>query len=233
MLRDLLRVPGDEDRRRTSATLVTRGRDDYARGDFTSAYRSLALALAADPRNEKALADMPLVALKTGRFREAIAVAWRGIQSTSAPLQAAAWFNMGLICERDEVRNQDFGELSCDDDWVWPFVQAWQLQPTRARADKLLQVFARPAAGWCFGSDGEIKIWAMKTRNRLAQRIHILHQAGDSLEITHDYQQTRLIDNLAVQDRAITALERGPREHLPMINRRACRMPAADSAASQ
>lgn len=228
-----LRVPSDEERERTSGTLVTRGQAEYARGDFRSAYRSLKLALAAQPTNEKALADLPLVAFRAGEIRDAISSARQAITaSTSAPLQAAAWYNMGLICEREEVRKQYFTSGSCDGDWIWPFVQAWKLQPTQARADKLRRVFAQEGTGSCSDSGElqDLKVWSVLTRNSRIERIHILHIVRAPLDIEPTPGTTRVIDNLAVRDQGITVLERAKSATLPRINGRACHMPKANPA---
>lgn len=233
-LLDALRIPSADDRQRTSATLVGRAQAEYARGDFRSAYRSLKLALSAQPTNEKALADLPLVAFRAGELSDAISSARQAIAaSTSAPLQAAAWYNMGLICEREEVRKRYFSSGSCDGDWIWPFVQAWKLQPTQARADKLRRVFAQEGTGSCSDSGElqDLKVWSVLTRNSQVERIHILHIVRDPLDIEPTPGTTRVIDRLPVRDQAITVLERAKSATLPRVNGRACHMPKPNPAA--
>jgi len=64
-------------------------------------YRLTEIALQADPKNQKALSDLPLLAFKTGRIGAAAEAASMAIEkSTSGPAQASAWFNLGLVCEQ-------------------------------------------------------------------------------------------------------------------------------------
>jgi hypothetical protein len=55
-----------------------------------------------------------------------------------------------------------------------------------------------------------------------AQRIHIMHVAGEPLDIESDSAVKRVIDNLAIHDQALTVLERDNGKTLPVINGRGC-----------
>ena len=226
----VLSIPGEEDRRPIAEKLLTRAQVKYTRGEYLPAYRSLQLALSAQPDNEKALADLPLVAFKAGKFGEAIEGARRIIEgSTVVRLQASAWFNLGLICEREEVRVRHFPEARCDEDWIMPFVQAWKLQSTRARADKVREIFDSEGADSCSppGAQQTLKVRLVKTDYGRMQRIHILHDAGESLNIEPMPEMTRVIDDLPIHDRAITVLEY-PLTDAPLrINGRICPQPSA------
>ena len=228
-LYQVLSVPGEEDRRPIAAKLLARAQSQYTREEYLPAYQSLQLALSAHPDNEKALADLPLVAFKAGKFGEAIKGARRIIESsTLVRLHASAWFNLGLICEREDVRVRHFPEARCDRDWIMPFVQAWKLQPTRARVDKIREIFEREAVASCSPAVPQpLKILSVKTGYGRLQRIHILHDAGESLNIEPMPEMTRVIDNLPINERAITVLEY-PLTDAPLrINGRSCRQPSA------
>lgn len=229
-LRQVLAVPSEQDRQPIAAKLLARAQAEYSKGEYRAAYRSLQLALAAQPDNEKALADLPLVAFKAGEFGQAITSARRIIEtSTVAPLQASAWFNLGVICEREDVRVRYFREAHCDEDWVMPFMQAWKLQPTRARADKIRQIFASEGTDSCStpGAPQALKIRSLKADYGRIQRIHILHEAGAPPAIEPMPEMTRVIDDLPIHDRAITVLEY-PASDAPLkINGQSCSQPSA------
>jgi tetratricopeptide (TPR) repeat protein len=229
-LYQVLAIPSEEDRQPIAAKLLARAQAEYAKGEYQPAYRSLQLALSAQPDNERALADLPLVAFKAGEFEEAIKSARRIIEhSAVVPLQASAWFNLGVICEREDVRVRYFREAHCDGDWIMPFMQAWKLQPTRARADKIREIFDGEGADSCSpsGAPQTLKIWSVKADYERMQRIHILHDVGEPLDIEPMPEMTRVIDNLPIQDRAITVLEYPANDAPLKINGQTCRQPSA------
>lgn len=107
-------------------------------------------------------------------------------------------------------------------------MQAWKLQPTRGRAAKLRQVFEREGVLSCLSSKGEVvqRIWKVAggSRSKHVERIHILHQIEDQVDIETMPGITRLVDK-PVQELAITSLEREETGELPTINGQPCRMP--------
>lgn len=150
-LMELLRVPDGEELGRTATALVRWGEAASAAGKAEAAYRFIGLALAADPGNEKALADLPLVALKAGRIGEAAAAAEQATKALKSPLlQAAAWFNVGLACEKAGRYGVMYdGGWYCDADQLLPFIRAFQLAPTQARAKKIVQEMQGGRDGSC------------------------------------------------------------------------------------
>ncbi|HWK51790.1 MAG TPA: hypothetical protein VNR40_17980, partial [Steroidobacter sp.] len=110
-----------------------------------------------------------------------------------------------------------------------PFMQAWKLQPTRARADKIRQIFDGESADSCSppGAPQTLKIRSLKADYGRIQRIHILHEVGARLDIEPMPEMTRVIDDLPIHDRAITVLEY-PASDAPLeINGQICRQPSA------
>jgi hypothetical protein len=110
-----------------------------------------------------------------------------------------------------------------------PYLQAWKLQSTRARADKIREIFDSEGADSCSppGAPQTLKIRSLKSDHGRMQRIHILHDVGESLNIEPMPEMTRVIDNLPIHDRAITVLEY-PASDTPLkINGQVCRQPSA------
>jgi hypothetical protein len=230
-LEELLRVPNDKEREQLSASFVTRAQAEYARGNFNSAYGHLRVALNAQPDNARALADLPLVAFKAGNISEALRAAMAGVESASSPqLQASAWFNMGLICESREIREGYYRSGACNRDWVWPFVQALKLQPTRGRADKLSQLFDRTDAGSCSPSGKSNDRKLLSTSAGLyewdrVERFYILHPKAEKIDVELTPGLSRVMDAFPVGNHALTALEGPPRTAPPEINGERCRVP--------
>lgn len=234
-LKKLLRMPDDEDRAQLSASFVARAREEYARGDFKPAYRHLRVALNAQPDNAKALADWPLMAFKAGDISAALRAATVGIESMVSPqLQASAWFNMGLICEAAEIREGYFRGGECNRDWIWPFVQALKLQPTRARADRLQQIFNREDVGSCSpaGLPNDRKLLSIRAglyEWALVERFYILHSADEQMNIEVAPGVSRIIDAMPVRDLALTVLDAPTGSALPRVNGQLCRLPSAEA----
>jgi hypothetical protein len=227
---ELLRVPSDEERQRLSASALSLAQEAYARREFTLAYRHVQFAISAQPDNEKALADLSLMAMKAGDPHRALATAKQLIDTTpSVVLRASAWFNLGLLCEQDSIRETLFYRgASCDRDWLRPFMQAWKLQPTAGRANKLRQLFDKQGVGACpsAGSKADKNAWLVRPGygSEQVDRIYILHPGVDALEIAPSTDAPKVIDRLQLGDQAVTVLERRPTSAMPNINGQTCRM---------
>jgi hypothetical protein len=142
-LETLLRVPDEAERASISKKLTFQAEAENGAGKTESAYRDLANALAAKPDNHRALTDLPLIALKAGQLGEALEAANAIIVAENPPTEkAAAWFNRGLACEQKTKPVIGYnGKYYCMDSLVFPFLMAWKLQPSDARAHKIEALF--------------------------------------------------------------------------------------------
>ena len=223
---NLLRVPNDKERDRIAENMVIRAESDYSKGKPKSAYRYLQIAIAAQPNNQKAISDLPIVALKAGEIGPAIKSANQAIEVLKVPtLLASAWFNKGIICAQVGADLVYYDGNRCDEDLIQPFVRAWQLGATSARTNKLKGFFNKDDLGVCEysvpQSASSIKVRIL--RNPSHQRIYILHRAEQEIapaaiqwSITfYDHPESPelkvitpiLVDRIILDGEAITVFE--------------------------
>jgi hypothetical protein len=188
-----LQVPNAAKRATIAAGLTKRAQADYAAGKVENSYRGLVAALSAEPDNERALTDLPLVALRSGRLGQSLEAAdavLAKIKSSSS--QASAWFNKGLACEQNDYKFLTYnGRFYCMGDSVYPFLQAWKLDHSEARRNKLREVFQDSPPRTCeIAQEGKM---AQRYRFELAnttaggkygqvQRIYVLHASGQTID---------------------------------------------------
>ncbi len=215
-LTSLLRLLDAAELAGIAAKQVTSAEARYAKGEIEPAYNATALALAADPNNQKALADFPLIALKTGRMGEAARAAVQATKNLKSPAdQAAAWFNMGLICEQLAGRtSNDDGWLNCSGNHIYPFVRAVQLQTKPSREKKLIDVLQRDDAKKCSVEDRQYRF-----ENNGGERIYVLHSADKHIDPqtiklsrrngdkTIDTRTPHISGTFLLNDKAMTLLE--------------------------
>lgn len=181
---DILRVPADGERKRIATAMVLQAEKDYAVGKIESAYRALQIAYMAAPDNQKAISDLPLVALKAGHIGPAIKAADNAVKTLKEPaLAASAWFNLGLICERDDVQSvTGYDGSRCAGDKIEPFVRAWRLEPTNARKNKLKSFFKPSESDLC----QRVRLFRFSGikdgRYAQIQRIYVLHRADEKID---------------------------------------------------
>ena len=215
----LLAVPSDAERQDIAAESVERARADYARGNAERAYRGLKVALIAQPDNKSALADLPLIALRAGHISTALRATERATQVfKDPPSLAAAWFNRGLVCEHILARSLEFG--GCERDWIRPFVTAYTLQPTAARANKLRALFTQGKGACSPTRDPERKTYRIieDFYNKILH-IYAFHRGPDALdpgsvELLTTYRsavpyaiRTTVVEHWPLGDDAITKLD--------------------------
>lgn len=155
-LEQLLTVPTRTELQQQATKLISRAESLYSAGKPDSALEELRLALSADPDNDRGVADLPLIALRAGELGVALSGATRAIEMLKAPPdRAAAWFNEGLACEKANWRSVPYnGEYYCLNGPIPPFVNAWEQQPTPARASKLTEAL-QTARNWhCVSGSG-------------------------------------------------------------------------------
>jgi tetratricopeptide (TPR) repeat protein len=164
----------------------------YAAGDLMAARRSLKNALQASPSDARALSNMSLVALRTGQYGESLEAATRLILgSADARLRANAWFNIGLACERSGQSYLSYnGDTYCMSSSIFPFLQSWRAASSRARVEKLEQLFAASGKERCVVPQPDstehryifVRAADME-KNRYAeiQRVYVLHPTGSEV----------------------------------------------------
>lgn len=164
----------------------------YAAGDLSGARRSLKNALQADPSNERALSDLSLVALRAGEYGESLEAATHLIKAShDARIIANAWFNVGLACERSERSYLSYnGQTYCMTSGIFPFLESWRTANSRARAEKLEQLFAATGSARCVvpqpGSTGHRYIFVRAAdagdgSGPEIQRVYVLHPTGTTI----------------------------------------------------
>ena len=237
----LLQVPSDVERNSIAKSMVLHAESDYAKGNIESAYRHLQSALAAQPGNSKAISDLPLVALKTGQFGPAIKAANQATEFFKEPgLVAAAWFNKGLICEHELARSiTDYDGNKCENDWINPFVRAWQIETTPARTKKLKRLFNPDETNVCLvpASDSvSYRVRFFNVAEKNAKRIYIFHNANKEIDPTEvqwsvkfyghseaSVLTAKIVERITLDQDAITILE-GTNYGIPSINGYACKV---------
>jgi len=181
-----LRLPeGAELAKRVNA-LVTRAEAQSAAEQFDASYSSISMAVDADPTNQRAVADLPLIALKAGRLPEAAAAADEGTRTLkSASDQASAWFNEAFACEELDHQLVEYaGKYYCENDWLGMFVRSYELKASTARANKLRAQFPKEGTNACTVTedDGSVSRYRMaksfvskEGKRGLVHEIYVLH----------------------------------------------------------
>jgi hypothetical protein len=147
-----LRPPDESERIATARSLVTKAEADYASGHAEAAFRGLRVALKADEKNEKAIEDLPVVALKADRASDAWQAATAALTKLTSPKQrAAAWFNKALACRHlhEEVGEPGKQAGICRQDFMQMYINSYDMEPTASRATALRQLFESPGLGLC------------------------------------------------------------------------------------
>jgi hypothetical protein len=179
----LLNVPTKAERTRLAADMVAKAEAEYAKGKAETAYRNFKIALAAEPDNQKAIAALPLVALKVGHVGPAVKAANHAVKALKTPsLLAAAWFNKGLVCNDERSYFANYDGARCESDKLYSFVKAWQIEPKPARASKIKGFFADSSKGCTVnGPDGsELRVRIFSADK--GKRIYILHKPTGQIE---------------------------------------------------
>jgi tetratricopeptide (TPR) repeat protein len=191
-LEQLLTPPGPRQLIEYAEQQTLQAEKQYAAGNLAAAHRSLKNALQASPSDARALSDMSLVALRAERYGESIEAATRLIAgSADMRLVANAWFNIGLACERKAPDSVSYnGELYCRSSGIFPFLQSWRAANSRARAEKLEQLFTASGRERCVVRQPDstehryIFVRAADMDDNpyaQIQRIYVLHPAGSAI----------------------------------------------------
>lgn len=159
-LEPMLQVRNATDRQRQASHLVDQAESLYASGKPKLALQRLQLALEANFYNKRAIADLPLVALRAGEPGVAVEGATRAVTVLKTPAaRAAALFNEGLACEQANNRTISYkGQFYCLNGPIPLLLEAWQAQPTPERLARLIKVLQSPRPEYCVSGSGPSKI---------------------------------------------------------------------------
>jgi len=183
------------------------------------------MAVGADPANQRAVADFPLIALKAGRAPEAVAAADIATTTlTSASGRASAWFNEALGCDQIGRSFVEYaGNVYCTIGEIGMFLRSYKLEASAARANKLRDQFPKigPNACTVTATDGSVSRYGFgksfvskdgKTPG-IAQEIYVLHPASVTADLTMigtvspTAWTPRIVDRVVLGDDAITVIE--------------------------
>lgn len=131
---------------RPSAELTERATRLYRERKFEAAYQAMREALpewqpeaVANPSSYEALADFSLIAFRAGHLQEAVESGRSVILDAPDPkLRAAAWFNMGLACERNSQSSKNEMLQHCSSNGILQYLNAWNEFPTKDREHKVV-----------------------------------------------------------------------------------------------
>jgi hypothetical protein len=177
---------------RIATAKVLLGEKEAMAGHDEAAYQAISVALQADPSNQKGLADLPLLALKTKRPGEAAAAATRATTDLKTEAaKASAWFNLGLTCEKQNGSLRFQGAYYCEgNDRIYPFLRAWQIAPTDSRTKKLLQLMETPTETGrigrvtqsCFRSGRLYRVMTRYGKDMHATSVYALHPKNETID---------------------------------------------------
>lgn len=157
--------PPDENRRRDLAHKENRLAEKlYARNQLSDSYATLRRALQLDPKNESALANLSLVALRLGELGESAQASRSLIDSAVSPTaRASASFNMGLACLKSANGRIEYDGINyCEDESsnysrtsaqrmdtgaMAMFLAAYRLKPNKQRLTAILDMFGDDIPG--------------------------------------------------------------------------------------
>jgi hypothetical protein len=186
-----LAVPGSEERTRIATRLTQLAEAEYAAGRPEVAYQKLRTALNAQSNNRKALEDLPLIAMRAGHLGASVEAADALIAANlGVPATARAWFNKGLACESRPAPPPYFieynGQYYCQHSRLHPFLVSWNLEPTKARKNKLVELFEKGLSTCAV--DGRSKIYFAIADDEddgkfgQSQMIYVYHSNGTKFD---------------------------------------------------
>jgi hypothetical protein len=180
-----LQVPSESERKGFSVSLTAAAESANSAGRTMEAYQKIQLAGIADPTNGRAIVDFPLLALKAGAVGPALEGSARAIANAKTDAdRAAGLFNQGLACLQSTSPMTIYKNVVyCQNSAIDPFVQAWKMQPSPARTNKLLQLLGSNEPTNCVmtftgGKTVAFRFYAIfdgRVRSGQLERIYAMH----------------------------------------------------------
>ncbi|HEY9035176.1 MAG TPA: ankyrin repeat domain-containing protein [Pseudomonadales bacterium] len=194
LLEKTLQPPDEAALKQQANQFMLLGEKRYQQGEIKASYESLLKAAELMPGNERVLSDLSLVALKQGDIPKALEAAdWLIDNSKDNKIKASAWFNLGLACEqiaRDSGRPMlSFGAGRHACAGVMPFLDAWKLAPSAARAQKIVDVMTGENATVCdiATSSGRYRLQFLHSPATRKQKIYLLRDKSSDLSAPDIY----------------------------------------------
>lgn len=160
----LLTPPGIESRRLESEETNREAESLYRAGKLQEAYAAVKKSLSLNPTNDRAMANLSLIALKLGHHGESAKAATYAIKNaTSQSEVASAYFNLGLACRAEGARGFHYatiyydGTAYCRERWdkyhgpLYYYLEAYRISPTAARANAIVEFLGEadtPGGKW-------------------------------------------------------------------------------------
>lgn len=209
-----------------ASKLVRDAEASYQAGAVERSLQLLSLALAAEPKNERALSSMSLVALRAGQPERAAEAAQSLLDLQPLNKTAAeVWFNYGLVCETMANQNRGYPGFSfngndyCLNGVLHGFVRAAVLADNPARRKKIVDLFSQKQIPSCMAQyRGSLIQVNLTTATELIPRVHswkwivsVLHPAAMRIEAS-DFagpkgQPIELVSQLDLGEYRLTELQ--------------------------
>ena len=148
----LLKPLGIESRRLESEEANRRAESSYQGGQLQQAYASIKRSLSLNPANDRAMANLSLIALRLGHLGESAKAATYAIQNAKSRNEiASAYFNLGLACRAEGAKGYHYrtiiydGVVYCQESWdsyrgtLYYYLEAHRISPTTRRADAIVE----------------------------------------------------------------------------------------------
>ena len=161
----LLQLPARELSEKRAKKLNIKGEKLYRQKDYKGAQKAFLEAYRHNTNSYKSANNLSITELKLGNIKRAAKFATHAISNAESVISlgegadkrelkslAAAYYNLGLACEKANEGESYYVELEyqqekyCEDGF-YPFIQAYQTVPTQGRLNKLLSFFRTPKGG--------------------------------------------------------------------------------------
>jgi tetratricopeptide (TPR) repeat protein len=152
-----LEPPSDANRMAASDEANRNAEALYRAGKIPEAFQSVKRALSLNPVNERAMANLSLVALRLGQNAESAKAATYVIEKASSPAERAnAYFNLGLACRAEGDKGFHYASIFYDGAAycqersnryhgpLYYFLKAYQTLPNARRASAIVEFLRAP-----------------------------------------------------------------------------------------
>jgi len=175
-LETILNLPTPENIAKKVMSYNLIAEQELSKGNIESAYKNCKYALWLAPHNERALANLSLIALKIGKNLDALEASDTLFTYSKDTNQVAnAWFNYGLACERQkEYYGRYNGKFYCNNIPITYFLESYKTKQTSARANKIISSIKNGQTSSCNFSKGEINLFEARSIYKDEQILYVL-----------------------------------------------------------
>lgn len=222
-LKTLLTPPSEEQRRLLADKYNLNAESLYRSGKIKEAYAMLKKALSLQPNNERAMANLSLVALRVELYGESAKAATYLIKNgRSDKERASAYFNLALACRGEEKSTYHYSSISYDgqhycqergNQYQGPLfflLKAYQTYPTKQRENAIVSFFDATNDGrgkWlCRAADSHVSTKAVYVT---MNHVYFLAKTGSDISYSRIARRERDKED---------ALEVKQKESIPLDN---------------